>query len=79
MSLNKSDAQIIQEIVNQGIDARLEAVTNSSFNWDSNRKLNCSINPKDMLVILRRLSESEQEDAMNLRSDILSTLEIEEI
>lgn len=83
------DAKALVTAVNQGIDSRLEAVCHgSTFEWVDHklasgqiiaRKLHCSITPADMLVILRRLGESDTEEAMSLRSGILTTLDIEEV
>jgi hypothetical protein len=72
------DCNVVMEAVNQGIDAHLEAITDSKFTWVGSR-LHCQVAHKDMLVLLRRLGEMDSDDAMSLRSSILSTLEIEEI
>jgi hypothetical protein len=72
------DATLIKKIVNIGIDSCLEAMTESKFDWTGSR-LECYISHKDMLVFLRRLYENGSEEAWSWRSDILSTLEIEEI
>lgn len=80
-ALIQPDAELMKEAVNRGIDSHLEAVTDSTFTWDGHR-LHCDISPKDLLVILRRLSEAYDKDgdidACYLRTDILQTLEIEE-
>ena len=65
----------IAEAVNQGIDSHLEGFTRSTFQPDGI----CSIHPEEMTILLRRLSESENEEAQQLRTDILYTLNIEEI
>ena len=78
MELSRSDAQIITEIVNQGIDSHLEAVTNSTFEWEEG-KLHCDISPHSMATIIRRLGERTDDEALMLRTDILFTLGIEEI
>jgi len=75
---NPTDAKLIQRIVNIGIDSALEAITESEFAWRGGR-LHCHFAHKDLLVLLRRLYEDGSEDAWQLRSDILTTLEIEEI
>ena len=77
MSLVGDDRDIVIEMVNQGIDSHLEAITSSTF--ANGPKLECSVSPADMLVLLRRLGESDKEEAMSLRMAILSTLNIEEI
>ena len=80
-----SDAKLITRIVNMGIDSHLEAVTDSKFGNEKEKvkglggRLTCEFSNKDMLVILRRLWEDGSDEAWLLRSDILSTLEIEEI
>lgn len=78
MTLVGDDAAMMVGVVEQGIDAHLEGFTESKFTGDA-RRLVCDMGPKDMLVLLRRLNELESGGAMNLRSAILSTLEIEEI
>jgi hypothetical protein len=72
------DADAIVAAVNQGIDSHLEAITDSRFYWAGGR-LVCDVAPADMLVLLRRLGESDSDAAMSLRSSILTSLEIEEI
>ena len=87
ISLVAEDAQVMQRVVNQGIDSHLEAITGSSFNWNKREMsgvtaLDCDCSPKDMLVILRRLLEDDSdfaEHATNLRSSILTTIGIEEV
>lgn len=78
MTLVGSEAAMMVGLVNQGIDAHLEAFVESKFTG-GDRRLVCDVGPKDMLVLLRRLNESESDDAMSLRSGILTCLEIEEI
>lgn len=65
-------------VVNQGIDSRLEAITDSKFT-DNGRRLICDFSQKDMLVLLRRLYENGSDEAMSLRSSILESIGIEEI
>lgn len=93
MELVGEDAEVIREVVNQGIDSHLEAIF-GTFEWKP-RKLEsgavlavplcCELEPDSMLVLLRRLEEYDSDDeerqdaAMSLRSSILETLEIEEI
>jgi hypothetical protein len=78
MSLIGWDANAMQAVVNEGIDSRLTAVTNSKFRWNG-RHLKCEIPLADLQVILRRLYENGSEEAWSLRSGILTVLEIEEI
>ena len=64
------------EAVNQGIDSRLEGFTASVFDSSTGK---CMIAPDEMKVLLRRLYESGSEESWSLRTDILSTLNIEEV
>lgn len=66
----------IAEAVNQGIDSHLEALTESSFNTSTGE---CLVHPDELHVLLRRLFESGDEEAWSLRSDILQSLDIEEV
>lgn len=68
---------VLADAVNQGIDSHLEAVTTrSSFDSDTGK---CLVHPEELPVLLRRLEESENEEAWSLRVGILQTLGIEEI
>ena len=60
---------------NQGIDSHLEALTERSH---ANNGSVC-VHPEELHTLLRRLYESESEDAWQLRSCILTTLGIEEV
>jgi len=71
---NQGTWTAIFNAVNQGIDAHLEGFTRSKFD---NGKVN--IHPEEMTTLLRRLYEDGSEEAWRLRTDILSTLNIEEI
>ena len=79
MSLVGEDVILVTRCVNQGIDSHLEAFTESSFIHNSPRRLECRVSPKDMPILLRRLDEIGSDAAMQLRSCILTTLEIEEV
>lgn len=66
MSLVPKDAKIMQRIVNQGIDSRLEGFTKSNFEWDESSyisRLKCEIHPDEMQILIRRLLEDESEEA----------------
>ena len=82
MELVGEDAQAVMDAVNQGIDSHLEACffpdLGDSFAWQGNR-LHCHVSAESMPVLLRRLSEFDNDTAMGLRSSILETIEIEEI
>lgn len=73
---NPLEWKIIANAVNQGIDSYLEGFTRSTFNSDNGE---CLIHPEELHILLRRLNETDSDDALSLRTDILSTLEIEEI
>lgn len=66
----------ISDAVNVGIDGYLEGFTKSSFDDHTGK---CNIHPEELHILLRRLFESESNESWSLRSDILSTLGIEEI
>jgi len=85
MGLTGNDATLMVGVVNEGIDSHLEAVTESEFHWEREmvcHRLMCSVSPHSMWVVLRRLLERDakgDDEAGLLRTDILTTLEIEEI
>ncbi len=61
---------------NQGIDAHLEAITErSQADATTGRVL---VHPDELHVLLRRLEAAGDEDSESLRTDILSTLGIED-
>ena len=87
MELVGDEADIVRDIVNQGIDSHLEAVS-GDFKWGTRnlsngtpfvKVLKCSVTPDGMLCLLRRLEEHGSEESDMLRSDILMTLDIDEI
>ena len=71
---SQTEWSIIAEVVNIGIDAHLEGFTKSKFNNGD-----VVIHPSEMNLFLRRLYDNGKEEAWSLRSDILTTLGIEEI
>lgn len=84
MELNLTDAQVVQEVVNLGIDSHLEACfvpsRGDAYQWDG-RRLNCVVSKESLPVLLRRLFEydfggdTEKIDlATCLGEDILQTL-----
>lgn len=78
MSLTKNSALSVQNAVNQGIDSHLEAcyfAHKDTYAWDGQR-LNCTVSPESLPVLLRRLTESEDDNAEDLAVSILSTLGI---
>lgn len=94
MMLAGEDREVMALVFGQGIDAHLEACTDTKLEWEKgnilgNRpKLDCGRG--DMLVILRRLweifdseegqyTEGMRDAAISLRSAILDTIDIEEV
>ena len=78
MELCGKEGELVRELVNQGIDSHLQAVT-GKFTVNGNR-LHCKVDHDGMVCLLRRLNESEDFDtASSIRGGILTTLEIEEI
>jgi hypothetical protein len=73
---SKEEWKAIAKAVNEGIDAHLEAFTKSSFNAITGEIL---IHPTELHILLRRLGESDNKQSHSLRSNILQTLNIEEI
>ena len=86
MDLVGEDVKLIADVVNQGIDSHLQAVTDSKFEVYTdelmgNTRMKCEIAPNDMRVILRRLLELDDdiiEDAESLVIAIVTTLGIED-
>ena len=81
MELARPDGAVVEQAVNQGIDSRLEACYSPDcgdlYEWEQRRfgaKLNCVVSAESMPVLLRRLSESGNENGELLASDILGTL-----
>lgn len=72
------DFKTLQDAVNIGIDSYLEAVSFTEFDGEYGRR-GFAFDPDTLHVLLRRLDESGDENALNLRQSILWTLEIEEI
>lgn len=83
MDLVDSDRALVTKVVNRGIDAYLQAITQSTFElYDdkfSGTRLKCTIRGKDMGVLLRRLLELEEKQADLLAQAIAFTIDIDEI
>jgi len=83
MSLNLSDAEIVERLVNVGIDAHLETCympSRGDTYCYSEGKLRCGVSGKSLAVLLRRLREAWQEgdeEAGSLAGAILETLGFE--
>lgn len=79
MSLVGTDAELVQQAVNQGIDAYLEACFCPSrgdrYEWRGHR-LECVVSSESLPTLLRRLYEIEdgEGEAARLADDILMTL-----
>ncbi len=73
---SQDEWKTIADAVNIGIDGHLEAFTRSSFDCKTG---SCNVHPQELPTLLRRLYESESEEGWSLRTDILSTLGIEEV
>jgi hypothetical protein len=91
MSLTDSDEIIaVIDAVNQGIDSHLEACfcPDRGDRYDGGgrklgklvlcRTLECVISPESLPVLLRRLSDSDNEGGSRLATDILTVLGINE-
>jgi hypothetical protein len=90
MSLVGADRQIVIAAVNQGIDSHLEACfvpdRGDRFSMRtplgirgriSGPRLECMVSPESLPVLVRRLMESEDEEAESLASSICQSLDIE--
>ena len=90
MSLVGEDRQAVIAAVNQGIDAHLEAcyvpARGDRFQFQtpagirgriSGPRLECTVSPQSLPVLIRRLMESGNETAESLALSICQTLEIE--
>ena len=78
MELADNDRKIVTKAIEQGIDSNLEAVTfNQYIKKDRYNKLCLIIHNDTLHVLLRRLCETGEEEALDLVSCILETLDIE--
>lgn len=80
MSLTGADYRLVASVVNDGIDARLEAFTRSTFQprlqCMGGARLECEIHPAEMSILLRRLCErydAGDDAAGDLAGDIVQT------
>ncbi len=72
MDLRGDDLQTVADIVNQGIDSHLEAVLTTQ-----NESIVHILDSDSMRCFLRRCMESDDENAEDLASCIMSTLDYE--
>lgn len=82
MQLMCGDVRAVIACVNQGIDSHLTACylpSRGDRYTQAGNRLVCSVSTESMLVLLRRLHEADTSNAWDLRSCILSTLDIEEV
>ena len=73
---SQDEWDVIVQAVNQGIDSHLEGFTHSKFDSTTGKVM---IHPEEMTTLLRRLYEDGDDEAWSLRTDILSTFNIEEV
>lgn len=69
--------RVLSDAWNQGVDGHLEALTERSSADPTTGRVN--VHPDELQVLLRRLFEDGGDEAWSLRTDILSTLGVEEI
>ena len=67
--LGGSDHKLFEQVINQGIDAHLEAFTMSKFSEKGNR-LVLNFHVKELELLVRRLQELETESADQWAEDI---------
>ncbi len=72
------DYNLFKGIIEQGIDAHLEAFTKSNFSeklLKGQPRLVMSFNVSELPILVRRLEESENDDALTWSEDIKDTSE----
>ena len=67
------DFELFKNIVNQGIDSRLEAFTKSEFRA-RNARFEFHFHPEESSLLLRRLCETESDAADEWTDDIVYAL-----
>lgn len=68
------DFALFESVINQGIDARLEAFTQSEFiPFVLNSRWHFKIHPNEVSILLRRLLELEDEYADDWANDIVES------
>jgi len=77
MMLTASDETLVCEIINQGIDSHLEAVFFDDHGIRGNKRCIDIRDSASMRCFLRRLMETDNENANDLASCIMQTLEYE--
>ena len=74
MKLNQEDLTLVGAAINQGIDSHLEGVSHTELMRTSTHielTIDCS---RSMRCLLRRLMETEEQDAELLAEDIITSL-----
>ena len=66
--IGNDDFDLFLKVVNQGIDAHLQAFTDSTFNIDEQFRLHIDIVPSEIGLFMRRLSEIADDDDNNADS-----------
>jgi hypothetical protein len=77
MQLNARDEAIVVKAINQGIDSHLEAIFATDRGIQGNKHCIAITDSKSMRCLLRRLMETENEQAQDLASLIMWKLEYE--
>jgi hypothetical protein len=72
VTLMGEDYDLFKFIIDQGIDARLEAFVDSNFHYRGPR-LMLYFHPCELTILLRRLSELETEEADQWAEDIVNS------
>lgn len=70
------DCELFTSIINQGIDAHLEAFTDSKFEYKGNR-LHLDFAYDELPILLRRLRENNSDNAVEWAEDIENCLTAE--
>lgn len=73
---SSEDCEAIRDAVSQGIDSHLEAIRFTEFSGQYGKR-GLALNPETLHVLIRRLMESDNENAQNLASAICGTIGIE--
>jgi len=71
VSTHTEDFSIFKEVINKGLDARLEAFTESEF-YIRDDRLYLDIDDSEIQILIRRLLEVGTEDADNWAEDIIN-------
>ena len=75
---SSDDFDSLQRMAAQGIDSHLTAIRFDEFEGGHGRR-GFRFDPESLVVLCRRLADSDLEEDYDLRSCILQTLDIEEI